>query len=278
MDWKDNSVAKVKLYWSYTQFPELSQYNRGEKTLIWSHFCSWQGGKESKSMGRFFPVIVVVSGILGAFIGALNSADLHRGSSWGFGLGLVAAVPLAYLEYVFWLNTRRKALQRFLQSEDFKGVPTPEEMEEMLGLARFEPSPLVPVPPVRKQRVALRGDDMIMDLQWDVNALPLPRLLALVFSLAVSDRAEKLVFELSDSSSEEGVRMSYVAKGTVHVLAPAAGCLFDPMVTVLCNHASLDYYTRGPVNGKVQTKNPASTWRLESDDLKKHVVLWRENT
>jgi hypothetical protein len=96
-----------------------------------------------------------------------------------------------------------------------------------------------------------------------------------VLFIAHGDQAEKVEFSLLKASSKSGVRITYLVQGKIHKMAPAAGCLFDSIAATLCSYASVDYYSSEPVRGKFRTKEPASTWVLESSDLKKHLVLVR---
>jgi hypothetical protein len=111
--------------------------------------------------------------------------------------------------------------------------------------------------------------DQMRDLQ------PLPRFVSVILQQALHDGAERIEFSLEDPSSEKGFRIKYSGKELNYEIVPAASSLFDPAVVVLCNCASVPYYASGTVRGILQTKQPDSRWRLESDNLKKHVSLSR---
>jgi hypothetical protein len=109
-----------------------------------------------------------------------------------------------------------------------------------------------------------------------VSALPpIPRYISLVLHQALNDGAETVEFSLEDPSSEKGFRIRYSRKDLDYEMLPTSARLFDAAVVVLCNWASVPYYATGTVQGILQTKHPSSWWRLESDNLKKHVTLSR---
>jgi hypothetical protein len=126
--------SRVKFYWSYTRFPELAEYARGDKMIVWTLFSAWEGGKEAKLWDRFIPVIIVASGLVGAVVGAFCSTDPHRGTSWGFGIGLVLSFPFIYFSYAIWLNMRRKVLKRYMQTDEYRNM-----RGKILEAQRLEP-------------------------------------------------------------------------------------------------------------------------------------------
>jgi|GEM_PF-5697072 len=69
--------------------------------------------------------------------------------------------------------------------------------------------------------------------------------------------------------------MLCATQGRLYDMVPPPARFFKPIVVVLCNYASVLYYSKGSVKDKIETKNPASTWLFESDDLQKRVVLTR---
>ncbi len=102
---------------------------------------------------------------------------------------------------------------------------------------------------------------------------PVPRFVSLVIRQALDDGAQTIEFSLEDSFSDKGLRIKYSGKVPNYEMAPMPGILFDPAVVVLCNYASVPYYAAGSVQGTLHTSQPDSRWRLESDNLRKHVVL-----
>ncbi len=114
-----------------------------------------------------------------------------------------------------------------------------------------------------------------MDLSYDrAKCLsPVPRLVHLILQQAVLDGADQIEFRLVSESSETGFQVAVRTVTGESKLAPSPGSLFSPCMVVLCNHASVPYYAKGCVTGKITTVNPASEWRLESDDLEQRVLL-----
>lgn len=102
---------------------------------------------------------------------------------------------------------------------------------------------------------------------------PVPRFVSLVIRQALDDGAQRIEFSVEDPSSDKGFRIRYSGKVSNHEMVPVPGSLFDPVVVVLCNYASVPYYAAGSVQGTLHTSQPDSRWRLESNNLKQHVVL-----
>jgi hypothetical protein len=97
----------------------------------------------------------------------------------------------------------------------------------------------------------------------------------MVLQQALGDGAQRIEFSLVEPASEKGVRIRYSGKLPHCEMEPMPANLFDPVVVVLCNYASISYYALGRVQGTLHTRLPDSSWRVESDNLKKHVVLQR---
>jgi hypothetical protein len=118
----------------------------------------------------------------------------------------------------------------------------------------------------------------VTNSEFDLRAedsQPVPRLAALLLSMAIEDRAERMDISLDDISSDLGVRISVSVGGIVQEYAPAPGLLFEPLVIVFCNYAGVAYYSKGRTEGTIDTRRPKSTWRLQSDDLRGAFVLTR---
>jgi hypothetical protein len=111
--------------------------------------------------------------------------------------------------------------------------------------------------------------DVGLDAIGDKQLQPVPRLVNLILYQAVSNAAVKIDFSLTQSPG--GFRISYLSKGTTHDIASPAKELYEPCILVLCNYASVPYYKKGLVRGRLETTNP--DWLLESQDLKQHVTL-----
>ncbi len=120
-----------------------------------------------------------------------------------------------------------------------------------------------------------RTNNVVIDLDPNTGAdqAPIKRFIKLIFYQVTQDSGERLEFLLERSESEETMRIFYVAKGQIHDMVPPPASLFKPIVVLLCNCASVPYYSKGPVKGQIETRNPDSTWLFESDDLQKRVVL-----
>ncbi len=97
----------------------------------------------------------------------------------------------------------------------------------------------------------------------------------MVLQQAIRDGAETIEFFLEDPASAKGFRIRYAGKSPSYEMLPAPGHCFAPAVVVLCNYAAVPYYATGSVQGTLHTRQPDLRWRLESDNLKKHVFLYK---
>jgi hypothetical protein len=119
----------------------------------------------------------------------------------------------------------------------------------------------------------------INDTVFDLRLLeqegqpPTTRFVAAILRQIVLDSADRVEFSLTDSLPEATFHISGSMKGRKFEMQPPPCHLFEPVVVVLCNHASVPYYAKGTVEGKIETTNPASSWLLRSEDLRKYVVL-----
>jgi hypothetical protein len=102
---------------------------------------------------------------------------------------------------------------------------------------------------------------------------PILRFVGLVLRQMIGDSAERVEFSLEDSLPEARFHISCSINGRVFYMSPPPSHLFEPVVVILCNYASVPYYAKGAVEGKIETTNPGSSWLLQSDNLRKHVVL-----
>jgi hypothetical protein len=119
------------------------------------------------------------------------------------------------------------------------------------------------------------SNNIVIDLDpnADADQAPIKRFVNLTFFMAIHASAERLEIVLEHSEQKESFQIFYVVKGQKHEMVPPPARLFKPIVVMLCNCASVPYYSKGPVKGQIETKNPYSTWLFESDDLQKRVVL-----
>ena len=89
--------------------------------------------------------------------------------------------------------------------------------------------------------------------------------------------AERMEFvPLVENSANREFRISYSGNGKSWNVTPPPSQLFGPAINVLCNYAGVNYYAKGTVSGRFETTSPASSWRFESHDLTKGIVLVRE--
>jgi len=112
-----------------------------------------------------------------------------------------------------------------------------------------------------------------LDTKMDADHPPIKRFVNLTFFMIIHESAERLEIVLEHSEPKESFQIFYFVNGQKHEMFPPPARLFKPIVVLLCNCASVPYYSKGPVKGQIQTKNPDSTWLFESDDLQKRVVL-----
>jgi hypothetical protein len=105
------------------------------------------------------------------------------------------------------------------------------------------------------------------------NQQPVPRLVSLILQQAILDSADRIEFSLTGCSPKTQFCVSCSCNGKVHYFAPSPGELFEPVIVTLCNYASVPYYAKRPVKGRIETTSPDSSWFFESEDLKKSVVL-----
>jgi len=113
-----------------------------------------------------------------------------------------------------------------------------------------------------------------MDLGFEKfsDLRPVAQMVHLILQQAVLDGADRIEFRLVDESSNAGFQVVVRTQVTERNLPLAPGSFFS-LIIVLCNHASVPYYAKGRVTGKMKTENPASEWVLESDDLRQRLLL-----
>jgi hypothetical protein len=121
--------------------------------------------------------------------------------------------------------------------------------------------------------MSYQANEIVLDLGIEARQRPIPRFVSVIVFIALQDSAERIEFSLLDALPEATFRVSYSVKGLTHDISPPPRHLFEPVVVALCTYASVPYYAKGPVRGRIETRNPASSWLLESEDLRKHVVL-----
>ncbi len=110
----------MKIYWSYSQFPELSGYSAGQKKIIWLNLSRWAADSDAKSCARFIPAILIASLLLGITFGAFNFRNPELGGIVGAMSGVAIPMPFFYL---IGINTRRPILKRYIESDDFSLIP-----------------------------------------------------------------------------------------------------------------------------------------------------------
>ena len=113
-----------------------------------------------------------------------------------------------------------------------------------------------------------------LDLRAD-DVQPVQRFAALLLSVAIWDRAERIDIRLEDISSDSGLRIAVSAGDLQEEKHSPPGHLFQPLVVVYCNYAGIAYYSKGSIEGTIETQHPRSTWRLQSDDLSRAIALVR---
>jgi len=123
--------------------------------------------------------------------------------------------------------------------------------------------------------MSYQTNDIVLDLRLSEQEgqQPVLRFVCMILLQMVRDSAERVEFSLVDSLPEAGFHISCSIKGRMYDMSPPPSHLFKPVVVALCNYASVPYYAKGTVEGKIETTNPASSWLLQSEDLRKHVVL-----
>jgi hypothetical protein len=126
------------------------------------------------------------------------------------------------------------------------------------------------------------------DLNSHADLPPVRRFASLVISMALSEGAEAITFWVEDGADteprlleepgeqEKKFHISHTAAGGTRELLPAPSLLFPPVARLLCAHASIPYYAKGHVEGKLSVKNPDMVLRLRSDDLQKSITLVRQ--
>jgi len=124
---------------------------------------------------------------------------------------------------------------------------------------------------------------------------PVQKFVHLVLRQAIADKADKIEFRLVretpppdplliadlilanpgdiHTTNDGGFQISYRVRDNEYQMAPAPSNIFSPCMVVLCNHAGIPYYATAMVTGTIRTKNPATQWTLESDNLRKRVIL-----
>ena len=123
--------------------------------------------------------------------------------------------------------------------------------------------------------MSYQTNDIVLDLRQSEQEgqQSIPRFIGVILRQAVRDSAERVEFSLVDSLPEARFHISYSIKDRMYDVSPPPRHLFEPVVVTLCNYASVPYYAKGSVKGKIETTNPDSSWLLQSEDLRKHVVL-----
>jgi hypothetical protein len=119
----------MKVYWSYTQFPELAGFSNRQKKIIWLNLWEWTKDLERKSWERFLPLLIVFSLIAGITIGAFWDSNPERGGFFG---GMAGIIALSTVVYLVGINTRRRVLQRYLESDDFSLIPVNRDVRVLL--------------------------------------------------------------------------------------------------------------------------------------------------
>jgi hypothetical protein len=102
---------------------------------------------------------------------------------------------------------------------------------------------------------------------------PLEKFICVILDQMLRDSAERVELSLEDSLPEARFQIWCSIQGHPYQMMPPPRHLFEPVVVILCNYASVPYYAKGAVEGKIETTNPASSWLLQSDNLRKYVVL-----
>jgi len=75
--------------------------------------------------------------------------------------------------------------------------------------------------------------------------------------------------------SDHKFHVAYYVNGAKTEMLPSPSQLFPAITAVLCNYASVPYYSKGHVEGTISVKNPNLTLTLKSDDLTKEITLLR---
>jgi hypothetical protein len=125
-----------------------------------------------------------------------------------------------------------------------------------------------------------RTSKCLLELDPGGSAQPVSRLVNLVVYQAVCDGAKRIEFSLTDNAQKPEFRIFYEGDSGRYDVPSPPTLLFEPVVNVLCSIASVPYYAKGTVMGLFQTKcagYPNYWWRLESNNLKKTVLLTKEN-
>jgi hypothetical protein len=102
---------------------------------------------------------------------------------------------------------------------------------------------------------------------------PILRFVGVILRQMIRDSAERVELSLEDSLPQARFQIWCSIQGQPYHMMPPPSHLFEPVVVILCNYASVPYCAKGAVEGKIETTNPASSWLLKSDNLQKHVVL-----
>jgi hypothetical protein len=118
-------------------------------------------------------------------------------------------------------------------------------------------------------------NDIVLDLRSSEQEKqqPILKFVGMILLQMIRDSAEGVEFFLVDSLPEAKFQISCSIKNRTYYMSPPPRHLFEPVVVALCNYASVPYYAKGWVKGRIETTNPASSWLLQSEDLRKHVVL-----
>jgi hypothetical protein len=123
--------------------------------------------------------------------------------------------------------------------------------------------------------MSYQSNDIVLDLRQSEQEREqsIPRFIGVILRQAIRDSYERVELSLVESLPEATFHISCSVKGRKYDMSPPPRHLFEPVVVALCNYASVPYYAKGSVEGKIETVNPASSWLLQSEDLRKHVVL-----
>ena len=104
---------------------------------------------------------------------------------------------------------------------------------------------------------------------------PLLRYVGVVFHQLITASAERAELSLEDSQPKAEFQIRFWIQGQLHHMAQPPRHLFEPVIVILCNYASVAYYRKGALEGKIETSHPSSSWVLQSKDLRRCVVLFK---
>lgn len=88
----------MKIYWSYTTFPELRGFNPKQRKMIWENFIRWSvDSPQAKCFEVVIPLAIIISLVLGMVLGALCCRSPELGGFMGGLIGSIAPGPFIYL-------------------------------------------------------------------------------------------------------------------------------------------------------------------------------------